>query len=285
MPDQRTPQENDYSNHRDQLKSANPPPERAKELEKAISDSFAAYIQYRNTGYIQFDQVTAEDLAHAFVNHPILVKPILACVNVAGRAIARDLQINVDTYGTSIPPLIAASIAGYIKPMLPRELAIPSLLELDRFFWTDKELRAFKGRWEEKVTAALNHYSTVAFRKRRFEFEREVYEIDSAYPPTGELISVAVDVKRIESPKDIHKRSDEIINKASKYKTIYPKGKFFAMIYYPFPSEHQNVESRLKSELIDGLFFAGETDYSISQAAQLLLGKAGFLSSEADLMK
>ena len=107
----------------------------------------------------------------------------------------------------------AAAIAGYLKPFLPQELAVPALSELDRFFFVDKEVRARKGRWEQTIVESLNKQSRYTFKKRRFEVGKESFEIDAAAPGTGK-IEVAIDVKRIEARRDIHKRADEIINKA-----------------------------------------------------------------------
>jgi hypothetical protein len=42
-------------------------------------------------------------------------------------------------------------------------IAVPALLELDRHFWTDKEMRALKGNWERIVTQAINSASDCAF--------------------------------------------------------------------------------------------------------------------------
>lgn len=44
------------------------------------------------------------------------------------------------------------------------------------------------------------------------------------------MIEHAVDVKRIEARRDIHKRCDEIVNKAAKFKRNYPRGTFIAFI-------------------------------------------------------
>ena len=138
-----------YSTHREQLNNASPPSNRIEELQIALENAFVNCLETRQVQYILFDELSAEELANAFVNYPILIKSALACINVASRVIARDLQINIDTYTKKISLTKAATLAGYIKPMLPKEIAIPALLELDRFFWTDKELRANKGRWEK----------------------------------------------------------------------------------------------------------------------------------------
>jgi hypothetical protein len=166
-------------------------------------------------------------------------------------------------------------LSGYLKPLLPPSIAVPALMELDRFFWTDKEMRARKGNWEKTVTEAINKVSTGVFRKRHFDCDGEEFELDAAYPPEGSGIEIGVDVKRIESPRDIHKRADEIINKAAKFKHVYPNGRFVAFVYYPFPSQHINVQNRLNSSNIDGVFFAGETPSSVATAIDLMVGMLG----------
>lgn len=265
-------EEQEYSSHKEQILLSQPPPERINELEESLLKAYGKVIEYRETPFIRFGDLDAEELANAFFNYPIIIKPTLCCVNVAQRAIKRDLGFDIDTYCTKISEKQASLLAGYIKPMLPPAMAVPALLELDRFFWTDKEMRAQKGNWEKTVTDALNEDSTVSFRKRRFQCDGESFEIDAASPPRGDKIHIAVDVKRIESPRDIHKRADEIINKAAKFKKAYPNGKFLAVVYYPFPNQHINLQSRLQSENIDGVFFAGGTTSSIRNAVELLLG-------------
>jgi len=209
----------------------------------------------------------------------MIIKPTLCCVNVAQRAISRDLGFDLDTYSIKITTDKALILAGYIKPFLPPAIAVPALMELDRYFWTDKELRARKGNWERAVTEAINKSSTVAFRKRTFECDGERFELDAAYPPKGYPVKIGIDVKRIESTRDIHKRADEIINKAAKFKKSCPDGKFIAIVYYPFPNQHINAQSRLNSPHIDGLFFAGESKSSIKTAAELMVGKCGLKKS------
>ncbi len=275
-------QSEQYSTHREQLENASPPSSRVEKLQAALENAFVDCIEVRQVAYILFDELSAEELANAFVNYPILIKSVLACINVASRAIARDLQINIDTYANKIDIAKAATLAGYIKPILPKEIAIPALLELDRFFWTDKELRASKGRWEKRILKMLNDNSNFTFKKRQFSVEQERFELDAAYPESGENIEIGIDIKRIESPRDIHKRADEIINKANKFKSKFAKGQFFTILYYPFPSQHQNLISRLSNTNINGIFFANESNFSIEQAAKLLLSKAGKLKEEND---
>jgi len=178
----------------------------------------------------------------------------------------------LDTYVPSLSEVQSAAIAGYLKPFLPQEIAVPALSELDRFFFVDKEVRARKGRWEQTIVQTLNKQSRYTFKKRRFEVGKESFEIDAAAPETGK-IEVAIDVKRIEARRDIHKRADEIINKATKFKKKHPKALFAAVVYYPFTSEHVNVQSRLESRYIDAVCFASQGDEQIGVAVGLLLDR------------
>ncbi len=267
--------ESEYSNHYAQFTAAVPTPERIAELEKALLVAFEHVIEYRSVPFIRFGDLSTQELANAFVNHPIIIKPTLCLVNVASRAVERDLGFGLDTYVPKVNQRQADQLAGMIKPMLPPAMALPAVMELDRYFWTDKQMRAHKGTWERTITEAINRVASGVFRKRKFKFNDEEFEIDAAFPATGEKIAVAVDVKRIESPRDIHKRADEIINKAAKFKKAYPRGTFVALVYYPFPTQHINVQSRVESPDIDALFFAGETESSIANAADLLVGRVG----------
>jgi hypothetical protein len=95
------------------------------------------------------------------------------------------------------------------------------------------------------------------------------------YPAKDGPIEVAVDVKRIESQRDIHKRADEITNKASKFKKAFPNGKFLAVVYYSFPTEHINAKSRIQTDEIDDVYFASESESSIKSAVGLMLGMLG----------
>jgi hypothetical protein len=44
-------------------------------------------------------------------------------------------------------------------------------------------------------------------------------------------VHIGIDIKRIEARQDIHKRCDEIVNKAAKLKAVFRKAKFGAVIY------------------------------------------------------
>ncbi|MFN3277062.1 MAG: hypothetical protein ACK41Y_01540 [Paracoccus hibiscisoli] len=272
----------EYSTHRYQFQNAQPSAKRIKKISKELEEAFKDVIVYRNVPFIVFEDVSAKDLAKAFETYPSIIKAVLSSVNVAQRAVRRDLEIDIDTYATKISSDNALSLASYIKPFLPKELAITALLELDRYFWTDKTMRKTKGAWEKKILASIDSHSTLKFKKTKFESGQDKFELDAAYPvKKGEDIEWGVDVKRIESLRDIHKRSDEIINKASKFKAQYPTGKFFAVVYLPFPGQHNNIISRMKGDLIDGLFFAGESDASIDSACSLLVSTMGIAIDEA----
>ena len=264
-------EELEYSSHRQQLLGSAPSESRTTKLKTSLLEAFKHVISYEQVPIIRFGDLDVSELAAAFYKHPVVVKAICSCVNVAQQALKRDLKIDLNTYTDRIDEVRAGILAGFLKPMLPDRIAVPALMELDRYAWTDKEMRAAKGRWEEAVRDAIGEATRVKFKKRKFQADGENFEIDAAHPTSG-LIEIAVDVKRIESPRDIHKRADEIINKATKFKASHPNGKFFTIVYYPFPAEHINVTSRLKSGYIDGLFFAAQTASSIASAADYLAG-------------
>lgn len=248
---------------------------RATEVRGALIRAFARFVEVREIEVINFSAMTAMDLAGAIRAEPNILKPLMACCNVAGRAVERDLDIRgLDTYEPRLSEAHAAAIAGYLKPFLPQELAVPALGELDRFFFVDKEIRARKGRWEQMIVESLNQSSRYTFKKRRFEVGEESFEIDAAAPEAGK-IEVAIDVKRIEARRDIHKRADEIINKAAKFKKKHPKSLFAAVVYYPFTAEHVNVQSRLKSRYIDAVCFASQGNEQIDVAIKLLIDQLG----------
>lgn len=248
---------------------------RSKEVAKALRAAFAGRIRQEELEVIDFQATSALELGQAIAEHPIILKPLLAVCNVAGRAIERDLDLrNVDTYGLRLSRDQAHAIAGYIKPFLPPSLPLPALSHMDRVLFIDKEVRASKGQWEKLITEALIRFSGLPFKKTKFKVRRQEFELDSAFIK-GKTIAYAVDVKRIEARRDIHKRIDEIANKANKFKLVYPKAKFGAVIYYPFPAEHGNIRDRLETRYIDSIQFAGESQQSIYQAVRLLLAKFG----------
>ncbi|HOW17464.1 MAG TPA: hypothetical protein PLC79_00390 [Phycisphaerae bacterium] len=241
----------------------------------ALVEAFAPFVEKRQVDVIHFGAMTVMDLAQAILAYPAVLKALLACGNVAARAIERDLDIRgIDTYAPRLSEAKAGAIAAYLKPFLPREVPVPALSELDRVFFVDKEIRARKGRWERMILDALNRQSRMVFRKRRFDVGGESFELDAAAPTTGP-IEIGVDVKRIEARRDIHKRADEIINKAVKFRTAFPKGRFAVVVYYPFTSEHVNVQSRLESPDIEAVCFASQSPEQICIAVGLLVDRLG----------
>jgi len=248
---------------------------RHQEICDALRLAFSQFIELRAVEVINFSSMTVMDLAGVVGECPSILKPIMACCNVAGRAIERDLEIrNLNTYQPRLSSERAAAIAGYLKPFLPQELAIPALGELDRHFFVDKQIRMLKGQWEKRILAALNRQATCEFRKRKFETEGELFELDAASPTEG-TIEVGIDVKRIEARRDIHKRCDEIVNKASKFQEAFPYSRFVAVVYYPFTAEHINVQHRLDTPQVDAIVFASQSQQQLSTAVGLMLDKLG----------
>ena len=262
----------DYGSHRDytdwvkEESSA-----RQSSVENALRAAFVAFIEKREVEVIVFDNVSALQLAEAVIAYPLVLKAIISSCNIAARAIERDLGIrNLDSYAPQLTHDQAKVIAGYVKPFLPSWLEIPALLHIDRVLFIDKEIRKGKGRWEIEVIRALSEYAGRTFRKRKFTEGGQEFELDAASPASG-AVAVGVDIKRIEARRDIHKRCDEIVNKARKLKAAFPGAKFGVVIYYPFIEEHVNVKSRLESPDIDGVVFAAQTAESIESAARHLL--------------
>jgi len=265
-----------YGSQRDYMEWAKESADaRQKAIEAALRGAFSHFIERREVEVVIFSNMTALDLAMAIAAQPLALKPLLLCCNIAARAIERDLGIkNLNTYSPRLDENQARVIAGYLKPFLPPYLELPALSELDRVAFIDKEIRMGKGRWEQGIVRALNQHGQMPFRKRIFEAGGEQFELDAASPTEGN-IQIGIDVKRIEARRDIHKRCDEIVNKASKLKSIFPKARFGAVVYYPFIDEQVNVQNRLRSSEIDAVVFASESDESIENAVRLLLSTLG----------
>lgn len=266
----------EYSSHADYMAIVCDDAEaRCQEVADALRQAFQPFIEIRTAEVIVFSDVTAAELGRIIALHPAVLKPLLAICNVAGRAVERDLGIkNVDTYRPRLTGDQAMALAGYMKPFLPSYLELSALCQVDRVAYVDKEVRKTKGRWERSIVRALNRFSNQPFRKRKFDCGGEAFELDAATPPEGP-VEIAVDVKRIEARRDIHKRADEIVNKAAKLKTAYPNARFAAVVYYPFVSEHINVQNRLQSESVDTVVFAGESQDSVENAVRMMLAALG----------
>ncbi len=245
--------------------------ERSKMIRNSLREAFSEYIESKEVEVIVFSQVSAGDIAKALIKYPSILKPLLSVCNIGGRAIERDVGIkNINTYEPKLDRDEAMQIAGYVKQFLPPYVEIPSLTRLDRVYFIDKEIRKRKGQWEKTIVECLNNLTDGIFKKRYFESSGEKFEIDAAYPQTGE-ISVGIDIKRIEARRDIHKRTDEIVSKARKLKLSYPESHFVAVIYYPFIDEHMNIQNRLKSEDIDEVIFASQSEENIENSCKMLL--------------
>ena len=246
---------------------------RQKEIEEELRAAFSGYIESRHIDVVIFERMPATDLAKAIQGHPRILKSLLAACNLAGRALKRDLKIdNIDTYEPTLENEQANAVAGYLLSFLPEYLEIPTLSQIDKISFIDKEIRKDKGRWEKLVCCALNKFGKAAFKKRKFEAGEQFFELDAATPAKGE-VQIGIDVKRIEARQDIHKRCDEIVNKAAKLKSVFPNARFGTVIYYPFTQDHANVLSRLHSPNIDAIVFASGSAETIENAVRLLLAR------------
>lgn len=262
----------DFEKHRDYLNWVEEDAKlRKKNVENSLREVFAGFIKVMEVEVIVFSNMSVFDLAKSLFDKPIILKPLLACCNIAGRAIERDLGIkNLNTYEPNLTEDMAKVIAGYIKPFLPQYLELNALSNIDRIYFIDKEIRKSKGRWEKQILKALNTYGSGKYKKRKFIFEGEQFELDLASPMEG-VIQIGIDVKRIEARRDIHKRCDEIVNKAAKLKALFPQAKFGVVIYYPFIEEQVNIQNRLRSNNIDSVVFASASKESVNNAIRLLL--------------
>lgn len=172
---------------------------RQQVVQVALREAFSKFIEARKVEVIVFSSMSAKDLAEAITRHPVILKPLVACCNIAARAIERDLGIkNLNTYLPRLSEDQAKVLAGYIKPFLPPYLELPALVQVDRVACIDKEIRKSKGRWERRILEALNRHGKRSFRKRMFEWEGDLFELDAATPERGD-IEVGVDIKRIEA--------------------------------------------------------------------------------------
>ncbi len=245
--------------------------ERSEEIQQSLREAFSDYIEVREVEVIVFSQITAEDIGEAINKYPPILKPLLAICNIGGRAIERDVGIkNVSTYHPNLDRDEAMQIAGYVKQFLPPYVEIPALTRIDRVYFIDKEIRKRKGQWEKIIIQCLNDLTGDIFKKRHFESKGEKFELDAAYPQSGD-ISIGIDIKRIEARRDIHKRTDEIVNKARRLKISHPDSYFVAVIYYPFIDEHVNIQNRLKSEDIDEVVFTSQSEENIENSCKMLI--------------
>ena len=246
--------------------------QRKLQVEKALSEAFSDFIENREVSVILFSAMTAFDLAEGILRYPLVLKPLIAVCNIAARARERDLGIkNLNTYDPRLTRESANVIAGYIKPFLPQHLEIPSLGTVDQVAFVGKEIRKHKGHWERRISDELRRGAENPFIKRKFAVGGETFELDAAYPATGD-VQVGIDIKRLETRRDIHKRCDEIANKARNLKAAFPDSSFAAVIYYPFIDEHINIQHRLHSDDVDCVVFASDSADSMRNAILNLIG-------------
>ena len=245
--------------------------DRKKEMQKNLREAFKDYIETREVDVILFSKISVDEFANALMRYPQVLKPIMASCNIAARSIELDLGIkSLNTYEPKLDEKKAYALAGYLKPELPPYMEIPGLVLIDKTSFVDKEVRKLKGQWEKRILDVLNKISDMTFKKRKFVFNSDEYEIDAAYPIEGD-ISVGIDIKRIEARRDTHKRCDEIVNKANKLKATFPDSFFIAVIYYPFIDEHINIQNRLNASKIDLVIFASQDGNNIQNACKTII--------------
>jgi hypothetical protein len=266
-----------FSSHRDYMAKVEAAAEtRSGRIEAELRKAFASATEKEEVEVIDLLVLDANQLADILEKHPSIVKAVLSACNVAGRAIERDLGIkNFDTYNPRFSQGQALKLAEFLKLFLPDKLPLPALTLLDRIAFIDKEVRKDKGGWEKAICLAANkHGAPKKYKKGKFTCGVDSYELDAAAGiPTA--IEVGIDVKRCEAKRDKHKRIDEIVNKAFKFKTAFPAGRFGVVIYYPFPDDQADFRARALSANIDGLVFANDDDLVIEAEVRALLEMMG----------
>ncbi|MDP2663441.1 MAG: hypothetical protein Q8R28_22225, partial [Dehalococcoidia bacterium] len=89
-----------YASHFDYMGRVLPAADvRREDVVASIRGAFAGFIETREVEVVMFSNMSALDLAKAILAQPIILKALLACCNIAARAIERDLDLkNLDTY-------------------------------------------------------------------------------------------------------------------------------------------------------------------------------------------
>jgi hypothetical protein len=81
-----------YGNQRQYMYKVLPAAElRQKEIEQELKAAFRKFIEKRQIEVIIFERMPATDLAKAILDHPRILKPLLAACNLAGRAFRREI--------------------------------------------------------------------------------------------------------------------------------------------------------------------------------------------------
>jgi hypothetical protein len=205
--------------------------DRRNRLADLVRSALAKHVVRRECDVVVLAGVSVGELAAALQAAPGILKPLLAACNMGGRALRKDIGIEVNTYEPRLDGATAQQIAEMLLPSLPAEISLDALLALDLYQYVDSEIRKAKGSWEKQILNRLVAKG-IAARTRRFEVAGDSFELDIAVPPDGP-IDFGVDVKMIGHQRDIHKRGDEIVNKAAKLKVVYPYARFAAVVYYP----------------------------------------------------
>jgi hypothetical protein len=243
---------------------------RAEEIGTTIRETLGKYVVPVQSEQVQFGRASKDELKELLLQNPTLLKPLIAACNMGKRAIRKDLGIELDTFRPRLTEERADEIAGYLLPSLPQAIVIEALVALDAYQWVDSAIRKQKGRWERQFLEGLKARG-VDCKKRKFKIEGQEFELDIAYPSQGDIL-LGADVKMIGHPSDKHKRGDEIVNKAVKYKKAFPGGTFVSLVYYPFDEDRHQLEDRLRtgSEHVSDVVFAGDDEESVRAAIERL---------------
>lgn len=229
---------------------------RQTELEQYIRRAFASHISSREESFVDLSSMATDELARLISDKPSsMIRILFRITGASPRSVARDLRIRVVSEPEGVSSEVASRLASYFRELLPKQLAISTILFHDRIQRENELVRAYKGRWEYYVRDLLGR-ANLKFTKRRFRVDRKTIEIDGAYPSKGDP-TVAIDVKRIEALEDYQKRTDEINAKARELKAGY-KVVFIACIFFPFAEKREMVLNRLDRTMVDRVYFQDE---------------------------
>jgi hypothetical protein len=104
--------------------------------------------------------MSATQLACSIREHPIILKPLLAACNLAGRALKRDLKIeNIDTYEPNLNVTQANAIAGYVLSFLPPFVELPTLSRIDRISFTPMSKAVYGSKFPTQFSKRTNQAS------------------------------------------------------------------------------------------------------------------------------
>ena len=76
----------DYGSHQDYIGWVKADADARQEIvETALREAFTSFIEKREVEVVVFSSMTALDLAKAILAQPVILKPLLACCNLAPR--------------------------------------------------------------------------------------------------------------------------------------------------------------------------------------------------------